>query len=168
MASPMSAGRSFGLSQVQCAGCCQQLIWGLDHRIYGAGGTNGGTITSPDRSDAEKVVISRHDFGSNPRDRSFELQSGSARFGNTFDDWGHRFICNIRNPIQHVLLPHQYLARNPLLPVASALNDVASAGDQIRVYRASPPEPWRVVNAERLTTQAIRACPAAKRTPRAL
>lgn len=129
------------------------LIWGLDHRIYGAGGSNGGTITSPEHLDQEKVVISRHDFRFDPRDRKLELQSGSARFGNTFDDWGRRFICNIRNPIQHVLLPHRYLARNPFLPVSSALHDVALSGDQIRVFRASPPEPWRVVNAQRLAAQ---------------
>lgn len=129
------------------------LIWGLDHRICGAGGTNGGSITSPERPEQRKTVISRHDFRFDPRDPKLELQSGSARFGNTFDDWGHRFICNIRNPIQHVLLPQHYLARNPLLPVSSVLHDVAAAGDQIRVYRASPPEPWRVVNAERLTAQ---------------
>ncbi len=128
------------------------LIWGLDHRIYGAGGSNGGTITSPERPD-EKTAISRHDFRFDPREPKLELLSGSARFGNTFDDWGRRFICNIRNPIQHVLLPQHYLARNPFLPVSSPLHDVAAAGDQIRVYRASPPEPWRVVNAERLTSQ---------------
>lgn len=129
------------------------LIWGLDHRIYGAGGSNGGAIVSLEHPKQKGVVLSRHDFRFDPRDRQFELQSGSARFGNTFDDWGHRFICNIRNPIQHVLLPQHYLARNPFLPVSRALHDVAVSGDQIRVFRSSPPEPWRVVNAQRLATQ---------------
>ena len=129
------------------------LIWGLDHRIYAAGGSNGGTISAPGDATSPQVPMSRHDFCFDPRHRKLELLSGSARFGNTFDDWGNRFICNIRNPIQHVLLPQQYLARNPFLAVGSPLHDVALAGDQIRVYRASPPEPWRVVNADRLTTQ---------------
>lgn len=126
------------------------LAWGLDHKIYGAGGTNGGTITSPDDA---KVTISRNDFRFDPRQPQFELLSGGARFGNCFDDWGHRFICNIRNPIQHVVLPQHYLARNPFLAVSSPWNDVAEFGDQIAVFRASPPEPWRVVNAARLTSQ---------------
>ena len=129
------------------------LIWGMDHKIYGAGGSNGGAISSPIDPQLGPVSMSRHDFRFDPFHPRFELLSGSARFGNTFDDWGHRFICNIRNPIQHVLLPQNYLARNPFLPVNSALNDVATAGDQIRVYRSSPPEPWRVVNADRLTLQ---------------
>jgi len=126
------------------------LVWGLDHRIYGAGGTNGGTITSPND---KQIVITRNDFRFDPRRPELELLSGGARFGNCFDDEGHRFICNIRNPIQHVLLPQHYLTRNPLLPVSSVVHDVAAAGDQIRVYRSSPPEPWRVVNAARLMSQ---------------
>ena len=52
-----------------------------------------------------------------------------------------------------MLLPYQYLARNPFLPVSGVLKDVAVAGDQIRVYRSSPPEPWRVANADRLKMQ---------------
>lgn len=145
---PFTGFRKFN---VQAA--VNNLIWGLDHRLYGAGGANGGTITAPHNPQAGPVIISRHDFRFDPRDPKLELQSGSARFGNTFDDWGHRFICNIRNPIQHVLLPQHYLARNPFLPVSNVLHDVAAAGDQIRVFRASPPDPWRVVNAERLTAQ---------------
>ncbi|HEX4149873.1 MAG TPA: HEAT repeat domain-containing protein, partial [Pirellulales bacterium] len=47
--------------------------------------------------------------------------------------------------------PARYLARNPYLPVASALQDVAEAGDTIAVFRTSAPEPWRVINASRLT-----------------
>lgn len=129
------------------------LIWGLDHRIYGAGGSNGGSIASTSDPQRQPVPMTRNDFRFDPVERSFELLSGGARFGNTFDDWGHRFICNIRNPIQHVLFPQQYLSRNPSLAVASAVSDVAAFGDQIRVWRSSPPEPWRVVNAQRLTLQ---------------
>lgn len=130
------------------------LIWGLDHQIYGAGGTNGGKIASDSADPAGLITISRHDFRFSPESRRLELLSGGARFGNTFDDWGNRFICNIRNPIQHVVLPLQYLNRNPSFSPGSPLHDVAVAGDQIRVFRASPPEPWRVINAARLTSQA--------------
>ena len=80
--------------------------------------------------------------GSTPR-RAFEAISGGARFGHAFDDWGHRFICNIRNPIRHVVLEARYLARNPCIAVVSPLHDVAEAGDALPVFRISPPEPWR-------------------------
>tara|TARA_R110002095_G_scaffold85221_1_gene74112 strand:- start:283 stop:2667 length:2385 start_codon:yes stop_codon:yes gene_type:complete len=94
--------------------------------------------------------MGRRDFRFDAGTEKFEVISGGARFGNTFDDWGNRFICNIRNPLMQIVLPAEYLVRNRYLPVASAINDVAVAGDTIPVFRASPPEPWRVINAQRL------------------
>lgn len=128
------------------------LQWGLDHHIYAAGASNGGDVRRGD--DGEPVRMGRNDFRFDPREKEFEVISGGARFGNTFDDWGNRFLCNIRNPVQQVVLPDRYLRRNPLLPVTSALNDVAAAGDAIAVYQISPPEPWRVINAARQAADA--------------
>lgn len=130
------------------------LAWGLDHRIYGAGSSNGGQIRPADQPQARPWTLGRNDFRFDPRNESFELLSGGARFGNTFDDWGNRFVCNIRNPVQHVVLPSRYLARNPYLPVAAAVHDAAAAGDTLPVYRISPPEAWRVVRAARWSAEA--------------
>ncbi|HEX7449893.1 MAG TPA: PVC-type heme-binding CxxCH protein [Pirellulales bacterium] len=135
------------------------LAWGLDHRIYGAGSSNGGQIRPAGQSDARAWMLGRNDFRFDPRDDAFELLSGGARFGNTFDDWNRRFICNIRNPVQHVVLPARYLARNPYLPVAAAVHDAAAAGDTLPVYRISPPETWRAVRAARLVAEANPATP---------
>ncbi|HVW35745.1 MAG TPA: PVC-type heme-binding CxxCH protein, partial [Pirellulales bacterium] len=123
--------------------------WGLDHLIYGAGSSNGGQIRPADEPDAKPLVLSRNDFRFDPRDEALEIISGGARFGNGFDDWGNRFICDIRNPVEHIVLPSHYLARNRYLRVPSALHNAAEAGDTLPVYRASPPEAWRVVRAER-------------------
>lgn len=135
------------------------LIWGLDHTIYGAGSSNGGQIRPADQPQAKPWVLGLNDFRFDPRDRSFELLSGGARFGNTFDDWGNRFLCKIRNPVVHVLLPSRYLSRNPYLPVVSALHDAAEAGDTLPVYRISPVEAWRAVRAARMTAEANPATP---------
>ncbi len=142
-----------GFRKLNVQAVVNNLIWGLDHRIYGAGGSNGGQIVSGTDGTAAALTISRNDFRFDARLPRMELLSGGARFGNTFDDWGNRFICNIRNPVQHVVLPAQYLNRNPALSAGSPLHDVAVAGDQIPVFRASPPEPWRVINAARLSSQ---------------
>jgi putative membrane-bound dehydrogenase-like protein len=125
------------------------LVWGLDNRIYGAGSSNGGEIRPADKPDAKPMVMGRNDFRFDPATEEFELLSGGARFGGTFDDWGHRFLCDIRNPAQQVMLPLRYLARNPFVAVGSTLNDTAEAGDQLPVYRISEPEPWRVLRAKR-------------------
>lgn len=128
------------------------LKWGLDHQIYGAGGSNGGTIQASGLSKTDPINMGRRDFRFDAETEAFEVISGGARFGNTFDDWGNRFICNIRNPLMHIVLPTKYLVRNRYLPVASAINDVAEAGDTVSVFRASPPEPWRIINAKRLAS----------------
>jgi putative membrane-bound dehydrogenase-like protein len=146
-----------GFKKLNVQAVMNNPIWGLDHRIYIAGGSNGGEIqrvpgsesVMPIPSDFKPLPIKRNDFSFDPSTGDVRLESGGARFGNTFDDWGNRFLCNIRNPCQHVVLPYRYLARNPYLVVPSALNDCAEAGDQLPVYRTSPPEPWREFRAKR-------------------
>jgi putative heme-binding domain-containing protein len=76
-----------------------------------------------------------------------------------FDDWGNRFICNIRNPIRHAVFPDEAMKRHPLLRYPPPVVDVAIAGDTIAVYRTSPPEPWRVLNAERLAADRTAGSP---------
>ncbi|MCB1278094.1 PVC-type heme-binding CxxCH protein [Prosthecobacter sp.] len=146
-----------GFKKLNVQAVMNNPIWGLDHRIYVAGGSNGGEIqrvpgsesVMPLPKDFKPLPIKRNDFSFDPSTGDVRLESGGARFGNTFDDWGNRFLCNIRNPCQHVVLPYRYLARNPYLVVPSALNDCAEAGDQLPVYRTSPPEPWREFRAKR-------------------
>ncbi len=146
-----------GLKKLNVQAVMNNPIWGLDHRIYIAGGSNGGEIqrvpgsetVMPLPKDFKPLPIKRNDFSFDPSTGDVRLESGGARFGNTFDDWGNRFLCNIRNPCQHVVLPYRYLARNPYLVVPSALNDCAEAGDQLPVYRTSPAEPWREFRAKR-------------------
>lgn len=146
-----------GFRKLNVQAVMNNLVWGLDNRIHGAGGSNGGRIsrvgedagadTSGDSAD--EIVMARADYQIDPRDLSFGLQAGGARFGGSFDDWGNRFLCNIRNPAQHIVLPTHYLARNPALVARSSLHDMAESGDQLRVFSISPPEPWRVIRAER-------------------
>lgn len=125
------------------------LKWGLDHQIYGAGGTNGGKIKSLKNDETPEVTFGTNDFRFDPAGRKFEALSGGARFGMSFDDWGNRFLCNIRNPVMHVVLPAHYLARNRAVPFQKAVFDAADAGDTLPVYRISPAEAWRALRAQR-------------------
>jgi len=146
-----------GFRKLNVQAVANNLLWTLDHQICGAGGTNGGLLsgTALDPHTPTPLAMSRHDFRFSPLGppHHFQLLSGGARFGNTTDDQGNRFICNIRNPIQHVLLPLEHLSRNPHFNPGSPLHDVAASGDQLPVFRSSPPEAWRVINAARLTGQ---------------
>jgi len=146
----------FGRYNVQAI--MNNLRWGLDNKIYGAAAGNGGKVAGTlrvppvengTRSVPTTIDLARRDFRFDPVTEKLEAISGGERFGNTFDDWGNRFVCNIRNPVQHVVLEQRYLARNPHLVVPSVIHDCAESGDQLRVFRLSPPEPWRVFRAQR-------------------
>jgi len=138
-----------GFRKLNVQAVMNNLVWGLDNRLHGAGGSNGGSIRPGDQADAPPVAMARADYRIDPVTREFELVSGGARFGGSFDDWGNRFLCNIRNPAQHIVLPGHYLARNRSLAAPSPIHDMAESGDQLPVHPISPPEPWRVVRAER-------------------
>jgi len=124
-------------------------VWGLDNRIYISGGSNGGLIQDLTHPELKPAIMRRADLRLDPRDNSLEIVSGGARFGNGRDDWGNRFLCNIRNPAEHIVIESRYLTRNPYLPAVSPLTDVAESGDQLPVYRVSPPEAWRELRAKR-------------------
>ncbi len=127
-------------------GSANNLIWGLDHWIYGAGSNSGGEVRPADDPNARAVSLRGRDFRFHPATGQFEAISGSEQFGNTFDDWGNRFICQNSKPVVHVILPAHYLSRNPYLPVPAVRRNIWSGGD--RVYRASAPEPWRLARSK--------------------
>ncbi|MFO0979031.1 MAG: PVC-type heme-binding CxxCH protein [Planctomycetaceae bacterium] len=135
------------------------LRWSLDHQIYGAGGTNGGTITRLADSNAVPLKMTSQDFRFHPETENFELISGGARFGQTFDDAGNRFLCNIRNPIRQLVYDDRYLARNPFSGLMAPVHDAAASGDTVPIYRMSQPEPWRTLNAGRLAADRMSVSP---------
>ncbi|MCH7987609.1 MAG: HEAT repeat domain-containing protein, partial [Planctomycetes bacterium] len=126
-------------------GTANNLVWGLDHWIYGAGSNSGGEIRPADKPAARAVSLRGLDFRFHPATEKFEAISGSEQFGNTFDDWNNRFICQNSKPAVHVVLPARYLQRNPYLPVPAVRRNIWQGE---RVFRASPPEPWRLARSK--------------------
>ncbi len=130
-----------GFGMITEEGTANNLIWGLDGWIYGAGSNSGGQVKPVDQPDARSISLSGRDFRFHPVTGKFETISGSEQFGNTFDNWNNRFICQNSKPAVHVVLPAHYLARNPYLPVAAVRRNIWKGNS---VYRASPIEPWRL------------------------
>jgi putative membrane-bound dehydrogenase-like protein len=144
----------FGSQNVQ--GLLNGLLWGPDGWIYGASGGNGGEIKNLLNPMAKPVALRVRDFRFKPNGSAFEAISGGGQFGHSFDDWGHRFVCNNSNNIRQVVLPSRYLERNPALTVPAVLTDIAEDGGAGPVFRISAPEPWRVVRTrQRLADPAI-------------
>ncbi|MFO0917348.1 MAG: PVC-type heme-binding CxxCH protein [Planctomycetaceae bacterium] len=123
------------------------LRFGLDHWIYGATAGNGGMITKPEDPDFQPIPITGRDFRFHPVTGEFEAITGTVQFGNTFDDWGNRFVCSESNPLRHVVLPDHYLARNPFLAAPGGIHNIAPA--PVPIFRTSPVERWRNVRTQR-------------------
>ena len=135
----------FGTEKAQ--GSLNNLTWGIDHKIYGAGSKNGGEVRPADDHQAKPLSLGRKDFRFAPNSSKLESLSGGAQFGNSFDNWYNRFLCSQAHPVHHVVLPDEYLRRNPYLPVSSGVNNLRRGVTPI--FRISPLEPWRIIRSSR-------------------
>jgi putative membrane-bound dehydrogenase-like protein len=113
-------------------------ILGLDGKVYVANGLRGGLIHRAAEPDAPPVNLSGMDFRFDPLhpDR-YEAITGMGQYGNTFDDWGHRFVCTNRNHLVPIVLPDRYVRRNPFLAPPPPATDNQSPGGSATVYPLS-------------------------------
>jgi putative membrane-bound dehydrogenase-like protein len=110
---------------------------GLDNWIYLTSGLTGGKISAPDHPGRPVVEITKGDSRFRPDSLEFETNPGAAQFGLTFDDFGRKFVCSNRNPLQNAVLPPRYLKRNPYLPFSETMQEVSPFGDAAKVYPLS-------------------------------
>lgn len=96
---------------------------GLDNWVYLTSGLTGGSVVSPDFPDRSPIELKRTDFRFRPDDDQYEAADGGAQFGQTFDDWGRRFICYNRVQVQHVVLGSRVLKRNPYLAFSETVQN---------------------------------------------
>src|SRR5262249_54238951 len=98
-------------------------VLGVDNWVYVANGLRGGQVKRSGRPDAKPVSLAGMDFRFDlVRDRH-EPISGLGQYGNTFDDWGRRFVCDNRHHLRHIVLEDRYLRRNPHLAAPAVVED---------------------------------------------
>ena len=90
-----------------------------------------------DKGFAVVAAMAGFDFRFNPLTGEYAVVSGHAQFGLCFDDFGNRFICSNRNPVQHVVLEDQYTKRNPFFAIKSTVQDVAASAEYSKLYPIS-------------------------------
>ncbi len=132
------------------------LIWGVDHKIYASTGGDGGFIRPGDQPDAEPVSVYNRDFRFNPIERKLELITQTFQFGHSFDEWYNRFVCRAGSPGRHVVMPPGYLERNPYLffdihgyLTSGSMEVNPLVEGRIPIYRISPTERWRTIREAR-------------------
>lgn len=127
----------------------QQLInsftWGLDTRIHGAAGGNGGTIQTVVRPGIPPLELGSSDFSFDPRTFEIRRENGGGQYGMTFDNAGRKFICSNSAHIRQVMYAHDDVLPDMQYPLPSPALDIPVDGPSGPVYRISPEEPWRVL-----------------------
>src|SRR3954453_11487154 len=100
-------------------------VLGVDNWVYVANGLRGGQAKRAGRPGAAPINLSGMDFRFDlVRDRA-EAVSGLGQFGNAFDAWGRRFVCDNRHHLRHVVIENRYLKRNPYLAAPAVVEDIS-------------------------------------------
>ena len=118
---------------------------GPDGWIYFAAGLSGGEITAPEHPERPALKMTG-DLRWNPQTGEIENVDGRSQYGMAFDDFGRRFICMNRLPVQHVVLSSKWLARNPHLAFSETVQDcnersvktgLRGGGDGVKLFPIS-------------------------------
>ena len=113
---------------------------GPDGWVYVANGLRGGTVVAakPEwKVKGQPLPLAGFDFRFNPLTGEYGAVSGHGQFGLCFDDYGNRFVCSNRNPVQHVVLEDHFVKRNPFLAVKKTVHDVAAFAEHSKLYPIS-------------------------------
>jgi len=106
---------------------------GLDNWLYFTNGLSGGEVIDP-ANPGTPVKMGSNDLRFNPITRAIEATSGQAQFGQTFDNYGHRFVCTNRKHISQVVIQHADLERNPYAGLHEVEDQIAGLGSETRLY----------------------------------
>jgi putative membrane-bound dehydrogenase-like protein len=117
------------------------LKLGIDNWIYANNRGQSGKVIYSKSSDAEPVEVRGADFRFRMDRDVFELETGPGQFGQTIDDWGHRFFTENSIHLQQAVIPWRYTHRHAYMP-SSKFNVTITDHEEI-MFQEIPPAYWR-------------------------
>ena len=135
-------------NQLNMQAMLNSFRWGLDNRIHGATGPNGGNVSSPLSPNTPALNLRGRDFAFDPRSLTLTAEAGGGQYGLTFNDRGQRFACNNSDHLRLFMADTRYTSRNPWFAFPPILVSIAADGPAAEVFRTSPEEPWRVLRTQ--------------------
>jgi putative membrane-bound dehydrogenase-like protein len=126
-------------------GLFNNLIWGLDNRIHGCSGTNGGMVVKANADRSHALDVRGKGFVIDPRDWSITTENGGGQYGLSFDHLGRLFTCSNSVHIETFMYDARYAGLNPHATLPDPRICPAVDGPAAEVFRTSPEEPWRVI-----------------------
>ncbi|WP_276347623.1 PVC-type heme-binding CxxCH protein [Daejeonella sp. JGW-45] len=117
------------------------LRFGIDNWIYANNRGQAGKVTFSKTPNDPPVEVRGADFRFRLDRNVFELETGPGQFGQTINDWGHRFFTENSIHLQQAVIPWRYTHRHPFLPT-SKFNVTVTDHEEIMFQETAPPY-WR-------------------------
>ena len=121
------------------------LKLGVDNWIYANNNGQSGKVTLSKTPGA--LEVRGADFRFRIDRNVFELETGPGQFGQTIDDWGHRFFSQNSIHLQQAVIPWRYTHRHAFLPT-SKFNVTVTDHQEIMFQETAPPY-WRAERSAR-------------------
>ena len=139
------SGFGSGVARLNVQALLNSFNWGLDHRLYGATGPNGGNRVVRSGAEGSGLDLRGLDFSLDPLTETLRPETGGGQYGLSFDSVGNRFVCSNSDHLQWMALDWPHASRNPWVALPSPRVSIAADGPAAEVFRISPDEPWRIV-----------------------
>lgn len=126
-------------------GLFNNFIWGLDNRIHGCSGHDGGMVVRADQNRGTALDVKDKGFVIDPRNWTMTTEAGGGQYGLSYDQYGQLFTCTNSSHCETFMYDAAYGARNPNVTLPDPRISIAADGPAAEVFRISPEEPWRVI-----------------------
>ncbi len=127
------------------------LTYGVDNWIYASNHGQAGKVKFVKDPDSKELVTNGGDFRFRMDDHRYENVSGTAQFGQAFNDEWQRFITQNTIHIRHSVIPDQYLKRHNLLPSTNSTINISD--HDLEMFQMTPPPYWRAERTRRRQIQ---------------
>lgn len=123
------------------------LKLGVDNWIYANNHGQNGKVSFTQLSGMPPLDVKGADFRFRLDRNIFELETGSGQFGQTMDDWGHRFFTENAIHIQQSIIPWRYTHRHAHLPISKFSTSITDHEEH--TFQETQPPYWRAERSAR-------------------
>jgi len=123
------------------------LKLGIDNWIYANNHGQNGKVSLIKSTGTPPLDVKGADFRFRMDRNIFELETGSGQFGQTIDDWGHRFFTENSIHIQQSIIPWRYTHRHAYLPMSKF--SISITDHEEHSFQETQPPYWRAERSAR-------------------
>ena len=123
------------------------LKLGVDNWIYANNHGQNGKVSFSQLSGMPPLDVKGADFRFRLDRNIFELETGSGQFGQTMDDWGHRFFTENAIHVQQSIIPWRYTHRHAYLPISKFSASITDHEEH--TFQETKPPYWRAERSAR-------------------